>query len=371
MEGLPTSIADMEQHTPYDDRLKAKAYESELRILQIELLKLQASVRAEGRRIVILFEGRDAAGKGGSIKRFTENLNPRGGRVVALTKPNETERGQWYFQRYVTHLPTAGEIVMFDRSWYNRAGVERVMGFCTPREYMEFMRQAPGFERSLVNSGTHLFKLWFAVSEDEQRERFAARRSDPLRRWKLSPIDEASLGRFHDYTEARNAMFFYTDTPEAPVDGRELQREAPGPARVDPGRAPLPRLRPQGRRRGRTGPTRWWSGGPPSWRSPPTRARWRSPADRRPDDAGAERAGHPRRRTPVGPTCHRGGGRRRSARAELAGTLRRHRHRAGLGDRRLRGRERPARLAALAGVAGDAARQLLDGPRQRGRGVRV
>ena len=227
MDGLPTSIADMEQHVPYDERLKAKAYESELRILQIELLKLQASARAEGRRIVILFEGRDAAGKGGSIKRFTENLNPRGGRVVALTKPNETERGQWYFQRYVTHLPTAGEIVMFDRSWYNRAGVERVMAFCTPREYMEFMRQAPGFERSLVNSGTHLFKLWFTVSEEEQHQRFAARRSDPLRRWKLSPIDEASLGRFHDYTEARNAMFFYTDTPEAPwtvVNSNEKRR---------------------------------------------------------------------------------------------------------------------------------------------------
>ena len=227
MDGLPTSIADMEQHTPYDERLKSKAYEAELRSLQIELLKLQASVRAEGRRIVILFEGRDAAGKGGSIKRFTENLNPRGGRVVALTKPNETERGQWYFQRYVTHLPTAGEIVLFDRSWYNRAGVERVMGFCTPREYMEFMRQAPGFERSLVNSGTHLFKLWFTVSEEEQHQRFAARRSDPLRRWKLSPIDEASLGRFHDYTEARNAMFFYTDTPESPwtvVNSNEKRR---------------------------------------------------------------------------------------------------------------------------------------------------
>jgi polyphosphate kinase 2 len=216
MDGLPTSIADMESTTPYDSPLKARAYEAALRKLQIELLKLQLSVREEGRRVVILFEGRDAAGKGGSIKRFTENLNPRGGRVVALAKPNETERGQWYFQRYVTHLPTAGEMVLFDRSWYNRAGVERVMGFCTPREYMEFMRQAPSFERSLVNSGIHLFKLWFSVSEDEQRRRFATRRQDPLRRWKLSPIDEASLGRFHDYTEARNAMFFYTDTPEAP-----------------------------------------------------------------------------------------------------------------------------------------------------------
>ena len=147
--------------------------------------------------------------------------------MVALTKPNETERGQWYFQRYVTHLPTAGEIVLFDRSWYNRAGVERVMGFCTPREYIEFMRQAPGFERSLVHSGVDLFKLWFSVGEDEQRRRFEARRTDPLRRWKLSPIDEASLGRFDAYTEARDAMFFYTDTSEAPwtvVNSNEKRR---------------------------------------------------------------------------------------------------------------------------------------------------
>jgi polyphosphate kinase len=227
MGDAPRSITDMESRAPYEERLKAKTYEAELRPLQIELLKLQRAVRDEGRRIVILFEGRDAAGKGGSIKRFTENLNPRGGRVVALTKPNETEQGQWYFQRYVSHLPTAGEIVLFDRSWYNRAGVERVMGFCTPREYMEFLRQAPGFERSLVNSGIHLFKLWFTVSEEEQRQRFEARRTDPLRRWKLSPIDEASLGRFHDYTEARNALFFYTDTPESPwtvVNSNEKRR---------------------------------------------------------------------------------------------------------------------------------------------------
>jgi polyphosphate kinase len=223
----PQSMAEMERHAPYDEPLKRKAYEAELRKLQIELLKLQRCVRDEGQRIVVLFEGRDAAGKGGSIKRFTENLNPRGGRVVALARPNETERGQWYFQRYVTHLPTAGEIVLFDRSWYNRAGVERVMGFCTPREYMEFMRQAPGFERSLVNSGIHLFKLWFTVSEDEQQRRFEARRSDPLRRWKLSPIDEASLGKFAAYTEARNAMFFYTDTAEAPwtvINSNEKRR---------------------------------------------------------------------------------------------------------------------------------------------------
>jgi polyphosphate kinase 2 len=218
---------EMEEKPPYADALKAKAYEAELRRLQIELLKLQRAIRGDGRRVVILFEGRDAAGKGGSIKRFTENLNPRGGRVVALTKPNETELGQWYFQRYVAHLPTAGEVVMFDRSWYNRAGVERVMGFCTPREYMEFMRQAPGFERSLVASGIHLFKLWFAVSQDEQRRRFEARRSDPLRRWKLSPIDEASLDRFDAYTEARNAMIFYTDTAESPwtvINSNEKRR---------------------------------------------------------------------------------------------------------------------------------------------------
>ncbi|HEX6419359.1 MAG TPA: polyphosphate kinase 2 [Acidimicrobiales bacterium] len=223
----PETIDEMEEKPPHPERLRRKAYDADLRALQIELLKLQRAIREDGRRVVILFEGRDAAGKGGSIKRFTENLNPRGGRVVALSKPNETEVGQWYFQRYVAHLPTCGEIVLFDRSWYNRAGVERVMGFCTPREYMEFMRQAPGFERSLVASGIHLFKLWFAVSRDEQRRRFEARRADPLRRWKLSPIDEASLDRFDAYTQARNAMFFYTDTAESPwtvVNSNEKRR---------------------------------------------------------------------------------------------------------------------------------------------------
>ena len=227
MADAPRTIDEMEDGEPYAERLKLKPYEEELRALQIELLKLQHTIRDDGRRIVVLFEGRDAAGKGGSIKRFTENLNPRSGRVVALAKPNDTERGQWYFQRYVAHLPTAGELVFFDRSWYNRAGVERVMGFCTPREYMEFMRQAPGFERSLVNSGIHLVKLWFTVSEAEQKRRFESRRSDPLRRWKLSPIDEASLDRFADYTEARNAMFFYTDTRESPwtvVNSNEKRR---------------------------------------------------------------------------------------------------------------------------------------------------
>jgi polyphosphate kinase 2 len=227
MADAPRTINEMEDDEPHGERLKLRPYETELRALQIELLKLQHTIRDDGRRIVILFEGRDAAGKGGAIKRFTENLNPRSGRVVALAKPNDTERGQWYFQRYVAHLPTAGELVFFDRSWYNRAGVERVMGFCTPREYMEFMRQAPGFERSLVNSGIHLVKLWFTVSEAEQKRRFESRRSDPLRRWKLSPIDEASLGKFADYTEARNATFFYTDTRESPwtvVNSNEKRR---------------------------------------------------------------------------------------------------------------------------------------------------
>ncbi|MEM1410356.1 MAG: polyphosphate kinase 2, partial [Pseudomonadota bacterium] len=163
---------------PYDTELKNKDYEEDLRALQIELLKLQAHVKEAGERIVIIFEGRDAAGKGGAIKRFTEHLNPRGARIVALSKPNERERGEWYFQRYVEHLPTSGEIVLFDRSWYNRAGVERVMGFCTGREYMEFLREAPDFERMLVRSGLSLYKLWFTITQNVQRERFEARATD-------------------------------------------------------------------------------------------------------------------------------------------------------------------------------------------------
>jgi polyphosphate kinase len=177
---------------------------------------MQKWVKESGEKVVVLFEGRDAAGKGGAIRRFTENLNPRGARIVALTKPNETERGQWYFQRYVNQLPAAGEVVFFDRSWYNRAGVERVMGFCTPQEYSEFFRQAPGLERSLVQSGIHLFKLWFTVSESEQRKRFKDREQDPLRQWKLSPIDIASIDRYDDYTKARDAMLFYTDHHDGP-----------------------------------------------------------------------------------------------------------------------------------------------------------
>jgi len=201
---------------PYKNLLSRKRYEQEKYHLQVELLKLQAWVKETGQKLVILFEGRDAAGKGGSIKRFMEHLNPRGARIVALEKPTEAERGQWYFQRYVQHLPTAGEIVMFDRSWYNRAGVERVMGFCSEKEYLEFMRQAPEFERMLVHNNVHLIKFWFSVSRKEQRRRFKEREKHPLKQWKLSPIDLASLDKWDDYTKAKEAMFFYTDTADAP-----------------------------------------------------------------------------------------------------------------------------------------------------------
>jgi polyphosphate kinase 2 len=201
---------------PYKNLLSRKTYEAQKYQLQVELLKLQAWVKEHKQRVVILFEGRDAAGKGGTIKRFMEHLNPRGARVVALEKPTEVERGQWYFQRYVQHLPTAGEIVLFDRSWYNRAGVERVMGFCSDEEYQEFMRQAPQFERQLVRSGVHLIKFWFSVSREEQRRRFKERKAHPLKQWKLSPIDMASLDKWEDYTKAKEAMFFETDTADAP-----------------------------------------------------------------------------------------------------------------------------------------------------------
>lgn len=167
-------------------------------------------------KFILLFEGRDAAGKGGTIKRFMEHLNPRAARVVALNKPSDRERGQWFFQRYIKHLPTSGEIVLYDRSWYNRAGVERVMGFCEPAEYLEFMRQTPDFEQMLTRSGTKLFKYWFSVTCEEQMRRFKSRENDPLKRWKLSPIDRASMDRWDDYTEAKEAMFFYTDTADAP-----------------------------------------------------------------------------------------------------------------------------------------------------------
>ena len=201
---------------PYRHLMRRSTYEAQKYQLQVELLKLQAWVKETGQRVVILFEGRDAAGKGGAIKRFMEHLNPRGARVVALEKPSEVERGQWYFQRYVQHLPTAGEIVLFDRSWYNRAGVERVMGFCSNAEYQEFMRQAPDFERHLVRSGVHLIKFWFSVSRAEQRRRFKEREVHPLKQWKLSPVDLASLDKWDDYTSAKEAMFFETDTADAP-----------------------------------------------------------------------------------------------------------------------------------------------------------
>ncbi len=201
---------------PYEERMPRPDYEVVKRLLQIELLKLQNWVKDTGLRVVIVFEGRDAAGKGGTIKRFTEHLNPRGSRVVALEKPSQRERGEWYFQRYVAHLPTSGEIVLFDRSWYNRAGVERVMGFCTPDEYDLFVEQAPEFERLLVEDGVAVIKLWFSVSQAEQRTRFLIRRIDPVRQWKLSPTDLASLERWDDYTTAKEAMFERTDTEWAP-----------------------------------------------------------------------------------------------------------------------------------------------------------
>ena len=201
---------------PYLNLMSRKNYEAQKYDLQVELLKFQAWVKETGSRVILLFEGRDAAGKGGTIKRFMEHLNPRGARVVALEKPTEEERGQWYFQRYVKHLPTRGEIVMFDRSWYNRSGVERVMGFCTNEEYQEFIREVPEFERNLVRSGIHLFKFWFSVSREEQRRRFKDRENHPLKQWKLSPVDKASLDKWDDYTEAKEKMFFYTDTSDSP-----------------------------------------------------------------------------------------------------------------------------------------------------------
>ena len=197
-------------------KLARRAYEVEKAALQAELLKVQLWAQDTGQRFVLLFEGRDAAGKGGAIKRFTEHLNPRAARVVALNKPTDRERGQWYFQRYIDHLPTSGEMVLYDRSWYNRAGVERVMGFCEPEEYLEFMRQTPELEQMFTRSGVRLYKYWFSVTQDEQKRRFDARATDPLKQWKLSPIDKASLNKWDDYTEAKEAMFFYTDTKDAP-----------------------------------------------------------------------------------------------------------------------------------------------------------
>ncbi len=201
---------------PYKDKMGRRTYEAQKAKLQAELLKVQLWAQETGEKFVLIFEGRDAAGKGGTIKRFTEHLNPRQARVVALNKPTWEEKGQWFFQRYIEHLPTVGEMVFYDRSWYNRAGVERVMGFCEPWEYLEFMRQTPELERMLVRSGIRLYKFWFSVTQDEQRRRFDSRATDPLKQWKLSPIDKQSLDKWDDYTEAKEAMFFYTDTADAP-----------------------------------------------------------------------------------------------------------------------------------------------------------
>jgi len=215
-EELKGKKKKLPENYPFKTRMRRVQYEARKQELQIELLKVQNWVKDTGQRVLCIFEGRDAAGKGGTIKRFTEHLNPRGARVVALEKPTDEERGQWYFQRYVNQLPTKGEIVFFDRSWYNRAGVERVMGFCSPAEYMEFMRQVPEFERMLVRSGIRLFKFWFSVSRGEQLHRFRSRQNDPLKHWKLSPVDVESLGRWDDYSEAKESMFFYTHTADAP-----------------------------------------------------------------------------------------------------------------------------------------------------------
>ncbi len=211
-----TRVKTWQEDYPYDKRLSRKKYETAKRSLQIEMLKLQRSVKASGGRLVIIFEGRDAAGKGGTIKRFTENLNPRGARIVALEKPTDRERTEWYLQRYIAHLPAAGEIVMFDRSWYNRAGVERVMGFCRPDEVTEFLREAPEFERMLTRDGITLIKFWFSVSRTEQLRRFVRRQVDPVKQWKLSPVDLASLDKWDEYTEAKEAMFAATDQADEP-----------------------------------------------------------------------------------------------------------------------------------------------------------
>ncbi len=218
MRHSPEQIKDLFRNGtyPYKTRIKTAVYERHKKELQVELLKVQNWVKQTGQRIVALFEGRDAAGKGGTIKRFMEHLNPRAARVVALEKPTDHELGQWYFQRYVKHLPTTGEIVLFDRSWYNRAGVERVMGFCSSLEYLEFMRQVPDLERMLSRSGIHLFKYWFSVTREEQEKRFASRTGDPLKQWKLSSIDEESRDKWIEYTQAKESMFFYTDTADAP-----------------------------------------------------------------------------------------------------------------------------------------------------------
>ena len=236
---------------PYSSRMDRAQYDMEKRLLQIELLKLQVWIKATGRRLVVLFEGRDAAGKGGTIKRFTEHLNPRGARVVALEKPSERESTQWFFQRYIAHLPAAGEMVLFDRSWYNRSGVERVMRFCTREQFDRFMHQAPNFERQLVDDGVTLVKFWFSVSRREQLTRFTIRQIDPVRQWKLSPTDLASLDKWDAYTEAKEETFRVHRHRVGPVDRGEIQRQEARPARGHAPRAEPLRLRGQGPRTGR------------------------------------------------------------------------------------------------------------------------
>ena len=211
-----SAVETWHEDYPYPELMDRMEYEEQKRLLQIELLKFQYSIEDSGDKHLIIFEGRDAAGKGGCIKRFTEHLNPRACRTVALAKPSDREQGQWYFQRYIQHFPTAGEIVLFDRSWYNRAGVERVMGFATDEQYRRFMNQVPLFEKMLVDDGIHLTKFWFSVTQTEQRTRFAIRQIDPVRQWKLSPMDLESLDRWEAYTEAKEAMFLHTDTDHAP-----------------------------------------------------------------------------------------------------------------------------------------------------------
>jgi polyphosphate kinase 2 len=209
-------VSNSQQAREMRPKISNEVYEAELFRLQTELVKLQEWVRFSGARLIVLFEGRDGAGKGGTIKRITEYLNPRVARIAALPAPTDREHGQWYYQRYVAHLPTKGEIVLFDRSWYNRAGVEKVMGFCTPQEHALFLQQTPIFEQMLIEDGILLRKYWFSVSEDEQLRRFKARRNDPVRQWKLSPMDVESLNRWDDYSRARDEMMAYTDKPHSP-----------------------------------------------------------------------------------------------------------------------------------------------------------
>ncbi|MBB2499559.1 polyphosphate kinase 2 [Amycolatopsis echigonensis] len=216
IDAFGKAVDTWRENYPYDERMPREEYDQTKYLLQVELLKLQNSISETGSRHVILFEGRDAAGKGGTIKRFMEHLNPRHARVVALAKPSDREAHQWYFQRYVQHLPTAGEMVLFDRSWYNRAGVEQVMGFCSPDQYEQFMRQVPLFEEMLVESGITVTKFWFSVTQAEQRTRFIIRQVDPVRQWKLSPMDLQSLDKWDDYTAAKEAMFLRTDNDLAP-----------------------------------------------------------------------------------------------------------------------------------------------------------